>query len=252
MTIDPSPLALLLRSAPLVAAPRAARTCCRSTARRCATTRRSPRRRRTGRRRRRRVPQARAGLLPNVVGDAAAPTSTTTTRRSRPIRRPDLSRNFYAVQRARVGVAAAVPLRRTRSRYDQAKQQVAQADYVLDARAAGPDRARRRRVFRRAARAVQHRAHREPEEGRVASSSRRRSATSRSASRRSPTPTRRRRSTTRSSRRRSRRSNDYDNKVTALRAIIGRYPKELKRSGPGFEPGAARARQRSSPGSTAR
>jgi len=30
--------------------------------------------------------------------------------------------------------------------------------------------------------------------------------------------------------------NDYDNKVTALRAIIGRFPKELKRVGPGFKP----------------
>jgi outer membrane protein len=30
--------------------------------------------------------------------------------------------------------------------------------------------------------------------------------------------------------------NDYDNKVTALRAIIGRYPKELKRVGPGLKP----------------
>ncbi len=30
--------------------------------------------------------------------------------------------------------------------------------------------------------------------------------------------------------------NDYDNKVTALRAIIGRPPRELKKLGPGFEP----------------
>jgi outer membrane protein len=30
--------------------------------------------------------------------------------------------------------------------------------------------------------------------------------------------------------------NDYDNKVTALRAIIGRFPKDLKRVGPGFQP----------------
>ena len=30
--------------------------------------------------------------------------------------------------------------------------------------------------------------------------------------------------------------NDYDNKVTALRAIIGRFPKELKRVGPGLKP----------------
>ena len=30
--------------------------------------------------------------------------------------------------------------------------------------------------------------------------------------------------------------NDYENKVTALRAIIGRYPKELKRVGPGLVP----------------
>jgi outer membrane protein len=30
--------------------------------------------------------------------------------------------------------------------------------------------------------------------------------------------------------------NEYDNRVTALRAIIGRYPKELKKLGPGFQP----------------
>lgn len=30
--------------------------------------------------------------------------------------------------------------------------------------------------------------------------------------------------------------NDYDNKVTALRAIIGRFPKELKKLGPGLTP----------------
>ena len=30
--------------------------------------------------------------------------------------------------------------------------------------------------------------------------------------------------------------NEYDNRVTALRAIIGRYPKELKKLGPGFVP----------------
>ena len=30
--------------------------------------------------------------------------------------------------------------------------------------------------------------------------------------------------------------NDYDNKVTALRAIIGRFPRELKRVGPGLQP----------------
>ena len=30
--------------------------------------------------------------------------------------------------------------------------------------------------------------------------------------------------------------NDFDNKITALRAIIGRFPKELKKLGQGFEP----------------
>ncbi len=30
--------------------------------------------------------------------------------------------------------------------------------------------------------------------------------------------------------------NEYDNRVTALRAIIGRYPKDLKKLGPGFVP----------------
>jgi outer membrane protein len=31
--------------------------------------------------------------------------------------------------------------------------------------------------------------------------------------------------------------NDYDNRVTALRAIIGRYPRDLKKLGPGLVPG---------------
>jgi outer membrane protein len=30
--------------------------------------------------------------------------------------------------------------------------------------------------------------------------------------------------------------NEYDNRVTALRAIIGRYPKDLRKVGPGFQP----------------
>ena len=30
--------------------------------------------------------------------------------------------------------------------------------------------------------------------------------------------------------------NEYDNRLTALRAIIGRYPKDLKKLGPGFQP----------------
>ena len=68
---------------------------------------------------------------------------------------------------------------------------------------AGPDRARRAGLLRRARGARQHRVHRRQQDRDRTSSSRRRSAISRSAPRRSPTRTRRRRATTSRSRRRS-------------------------------------------------
>ena len=145
-------------------------------------------------------------------------------------------RNTY--QNYNVAISASQPLFRMQNSiaFDQAKQQVAQADYVLALGAAGPDRcaspSRTSTCCSPSSTSSSPRRRRR----RCPSSSRRRSATSRSAWRRSPTPTRRRPSTTRSWRRRSSSRNDLDNKRTALRAIIGRFPKELKKLGPGFEP----------------
>ena len=209
--------------------PRPARTCCRSTARRRRATRRSPPRRPNWEATQEKLPQAHAGLLPNASVSASANYNNyDATIKSDP--RQDIYRNFgqfSATVRRRSRCTATRTSSRTTRRSSRSRSPTTRSH-----RAAGPDHPRRRRLFRRAARAVQHRAGREPEEGGRRSSSRRPSATSRSAWRRSPTPTRRRRSTTRSSRRRSRRATTTTTGVTALRAIIGRYPKDLKKLGP--------------------
>ncbi len=89
-------------------------------------------------------------------------TTTTTTRRSRAIRRS--TSTGTSASRART-ISASQPLYRKQNSvaFDQAKVLVAQADYVLAV--AQQDLILRvaRRLLRRAARAVQHRAHREPE-----------------------------------------------------------------------------------------
>ena len=107
------------------------------------------------------LPQARAGLLPNASASAQ--------RLGEPIRRDDQDRSederkptLRAVHGHRVGVAAAVPpaeldcLRPGEAAGRAGRQRAGN-------RAAGPDPARRPGLLRRAARAVQHRAEREPE-----------------------------------------------------------------------------------------
>ena len=196
------------------------------------TTRRSPRRRRTGRRRRRPCRRRAPACCRRHRRRRQRRRQPATTRPSTPIRRPI----------SRIAMRSTTRSYRRRSRcirsqnIDRARPGEAAGRAVglrARARAAGPHRARRDRLFRRAARrsstSSSPPASRRP---RSRSSWRRRSAISRSASRRSPTPTRRRPSTTRSSRRRSRRKTTSTTRSTALRAIIGRFPKELKRVGP--------------------
>ena len=151
-----------------------------------------------------------------------------------------------------VGVAAAVPRRRTWSRYDQAKQQVAQADYTLVV--AQQDLILRvaDRLFRRAARASSTSSSPRARRPRCPSSSRRRSATSRSASRRSPTPTKRRPSTTRSSRRRSARATTSTTGARRCARSSAACRSDLKRVGRGLRAARCRTRTRSTTGSTAR
>ena len=175
----------------------------RSTARRCAPIRASPPPRPTGRRRRRSAPQARAGLLPNVSRCHGQ-------RQTLQLRRDDQGRSA-AVTSTAISISTPRSCRR-RSRfsatriwilYDQAKQQVTQADYVLGS--AQQDLIVRVAQSRTSTSCSPSSTSSSPRarRRRSSSSSRRRSAISRSASRRSPTPTRRRRSTTRSWRRRS-------------------------------------------------
>ena len=92
--------------------------------------------------------------------------------------------------------------------------------------AAGPDRARRRRRISTCCWRSSRSSSPKASKRRSARTSRRRSATSRSAPRPSPTPTMRRPSMTRSRRSRSSVRNDLENKLAALRAIIGRDAQE--------------------------
>ena len=171
------------------------------------------------------LPQARAGLLP-VFSRSAPPTGRLQRKNAhRPADRPF---NHVPLRPLHgVGEPAAVP----RAEQDRLRPgEAAGRSERIRARlgAAGPDRARRAGLFRRAARAVQRSSSRSARRPRSAKTSRRRSAISRSARRRSPTPTRRRPSSTRSSRRKSRPGTISRTRSPALRAIIGRTPKELK------------------------
>ena len=150
-------------------------------------------------------------------------------------------------------VSASQPLYRPQNSIalDQAKQQVGQSDFVLVVGAAGSDRPRHAGVLRRAAGAVQHRADREPEGGGQREP---RAGQAQLRGRHGDDHRHQRRA---GEVRPDRRAgdlgaNDLDNKLAALRAIIGRAPSELKRFGGRFEPAAAVARTRSSPGSSRR
>ena len=109
--------------------PRSARICCRSTARHCAPIPPSPPPRRTGRRPRRR----RRRRAPDCCPTSTHPASGSLYNYDATIKtdpRQDINRNFNQYTAI---VSASQPLFRYQNLmlYDQAKQQVTQADYVL-------------------------------------------------------------------------------------------------------------------------
>jgi outer membrane protein len=181
-----------------------------------------------------RAPQARAGLLPNVAATGSVnATNYDATIKSDP--QVDINRNFnqYAA-----GISASQPLFRYQNLvlYDQAKQQVTQADYVLSV--AQQDLIIRVSVAyfdillaefnielaesqKKAVSEQLAQAKRNFEVGVATITDTNEAQAKYDAIVAQEITTR----------------NEYDNRVTALRAIIGRYPKELKKLGPGFEPG---------------
>ena len=179
--------------------------------------------------RRRPAAQCRAGgqRLRKSIRDATA--SRPTTRPTSPPLRP--------IQRAGVGLAAAVPLSE-RGRTRPGEQQVAQSDDVDSSSRGGISScASATRLFRRAAGAVQRRARGSRKKRSRRNRWRRRSETSKSAWRDNHRHQRGRRpSTIRSWRRKSLPATTTTTQVTALRAIIGRFPKRLKQVGPGLQP----------------
>ena len=196
------------------------------------------------------MPQARAGLLPNVSRVGQPPTynnyDATIKQRSRRSTSAATSTSTTRSSRRRSRCTAS----RTSSRYDQAKQQVAQADYTLGI--AQQDLIIRvavayfdvllARVQHRAGRAAEDRGVRAARAGEAQLRGRRRDDHRHQRSPGEVRPDRRAGDPAR---------NDSTTGVTALRAIIGRYPEEPEdASGRGFEPAAARARTRSTTGST--
>jgi outer membrane protein len=180
------------------------------------------------------APQARAGLLPNVSASGNANlTNYDATIKSDP--QVDINRNFHQYTAI---FSASQPLFRYQNLvlYDQAKQQVSQADYVLSV--AQQDLIVRVAVVyfdillaqfnielaesqKKAVSEQLAQAKRNFEVG-VATITDTNEAQARYDAIVAQEITTR---------------NEYDNRVTALRAIIGRYPKELKKLGPGFQPG---------------
>jgi outer membrane protein len=180
------------------------------------------------------LPQARSGLLPNVSASGAANlNSFDETIHSD----PPLEVNNRTFRFGSLGVSAAQPLYRPQNRivYDQAKQQVAQADYTLSS--AQQDLILRIAVTyfdvllaeftveladsQKAAVSEQlAQAKRNFEVG-VATITDTNEAQAKFDSIAAQEISAR---------------NDLDNKRTALRAIIGRFPASLKRVGAGFEP----------------
>jgi len=180
-----------------------------------------------------RAPQARAGLLPNITGGLTGNVYTfdQTIRGDSTL---DVSRNFHSYNAI---VSASQPLFRYQNvvLYDQSKRQVTQADFVLSS--AQQDLIVRVAVAyfdillaqfnieltesqKKAVSEQLAQAKRNFEVGVATITDTNEAQAKYDAIVAQEITTR----------------NDYDNRVTALRAIIGRYPKDLKKLGPGFVP----------------
>ncbi len=179
------------------------------------------------------APQARAGLLPNVAATANGSLyNYDATIKSDP--QVDINRNFGQYTGA---ISASQPLYRYQNTvaYDQAKQQVSQADYVLavarqdlivrvvvayfdvllaefnielavtQKKAVSEQLAQAKRNFEVGVATITDTNEAQAKYDAIVAQE----------------------ITTR---------NEYDNRITALRAIIGRAPKDLKKLGPGYEP----------------
>jgi len=179
------------------------------------------------------APQARAGLLPNIAGGLTGNVYTfdQTIRGDSTL---DVSRNFHSYNAI---VSASQPLFRYQNvvLYDQSKRQVTQADFVLSS--AQQDLIVRVAVAyfdillaqfnieltesqKKAVSEQLAQAKRNFEVGVATITDTNEAQAKYDAIVAQEITTR----------------NDYDNRVTALRAIIGRYPKDLKKLGPGFVP----------------
>jgi len=179
------------------------------------------------------APQARAGLLPNITATASGNVYTF----DQNIRNEtglDVNRNFRQYNAI---VSASQPLFRYQNQvlYDQSKQQVTQADFVLSS--AQQDLIVRVAVAyfdillaqfnieltesqKKAVSEQLAQAKRNFEVGVATITDTNEAQAKYDAIVAQEITTR----------------NEYDNRVTALRAIIGRYPKDLKKLGPGFVP----------------
>ena len=179
------------------------------------------------------APQARAGLLPNIAGGLTGNVYTfdQTIRGDSTL---DVSRNFHSYNAI---VSASQPLFRYQNvvLYDQSKRQVTQADFVLSS--AQQDLIVRVAVAyfdillaqfnieltesqKKAVSEQLAQAKRNFEVGVATITDTNEAQAKYDAIVAQEILTR----------------NEYDNRVTALRAIIGRYPKDLKKLGPGFVP----------------
>jgi outer membrane protein len=179
------------------------------------------------------APQARAGLLPNVSATAGGNLYNydATFKSDPPV---DINRNFHQYTGT---ISASQPLFRYQNSvfYDQAKQQVTQADYVLAV--AQQDLIVRVAVAyfdvllaefnielaqsqKKAVSEQLAQAKRNFEVGVATITDTNEAQAKYDAIVAQEITTR----------------NEYDNRVTALRAIIGRYPRELKKLGAGYEP----------------
>jgi len=179
------------------------------------------------------APQARAGLLPNVTATAGGNVYNF-DQNIRTDSSLDVNRNFRQYNAV---VSASQPLFRYQNQvlYDQSKQQVTQADYILSS--AQQDLIVRVAVAyfdillaqfnieltesqKKAVSEQLAQAKRNFEVGVATITDTNEAQAKYDAIVAQEITTR----------------NEYDNRVTALRAIIGRYPKDLKKLGPGFVP----------------